>query len=281
MSNVLDFDPRPKLLCREDIPDALALCRFAGWNQTQQDWMRFLRLSPESCFGVAHNQTCIATCISVAYAARQAWIGMMLVHPDYRRRGLAKLLLSHSIEHLEGEGIACVRLDATPDGRLVYEKMGFVAEFELSRWRLDEPPVAPQGMRQFSSQPNRSHREYLELDRRAFGCDRALLLDALADDSIVYSVDGGFGMVRSGHLANYLGPLTASNPEAARDIACRLLSDTSAPIFWDIPDSQAKTVEFARSLGFKQARTLTRMRRGENVAQDVELIHGISGPSSG
>ncbi len=281
MSSLLGSNLHPTVLCQDDIPAALSLCRFAGWNQTEQDWLRFLRLNPASCFGVRHDQTCIATCISTEYARQQAWIGMMLVHPEYRHQGLAKLLLNHCLERLDVLGIACVRLDATPDGRKVYERMGFVDEFELSRWRLDEHVESRSGVRDRKPKQEHSYRDNLALDRLAFGSDRSELLHELGEDSTVCSTVDGFGMVRPGHLANYLGPLTASKPEIAQDIVHQLLEVTRRPIFWDIPDSQVKTTQFARSLGFQKERPLTRMRRGQNIRQAVELIYGISGPSTG
>lgn len=271
------------LLSIKDIPAALSLCRHAGWNQTEQDWLRFLRMSPASCFGVVQEQTCVATCIITEYAGQQAWIGMMLVHPDYRRRGLATKLMGHCLEQIENLGIECVRLDATPAGRQVYQDLGFVDEFELSRWHRPGPVTNDHdpSSRVLDQNDIHSYLKHLEVDRRAFGTDRSMLLERLDADSTTYSLADGFGMIRPGYLANYLGPLTATNQQDAHSIAQRLVDLTPSPIFWDIPDSQIKTTQFARSLGFQKQRSLTRMRRGPNVPQDVRLIYGISGPSTG
>jgi len=286
MNRPLGSELHPSILGQDHIPAALELCRFAGWNQTKQDWQRFLRLNPKSCFGLFHDQNCIATCISTEYARQQAWIGMMLVHPEYRRQGLAKRLLNHCLSRLDEQGIACVRLDATPAGLQVYQGLGFVPEFVLSRWRLPEQTrdvsrTNPKPRNTRKSSEETSYRKHLELDKLAFGSDRSELLADLAGDSLICSADNGFGMMRAGHLANYLGPLTAKSPGVAKDVVSRLLDATPGAIFWDIPDSQMETTQFAHSLGFQKDRSLTRMRRGKNVPQDVNLMYGISGPSTG
>ena len=59
-------------------------------------------------------------------------IGMVLVPPEKRRMGIGTALLMHGIEYLEAKGVAAVKLDATPLGRPLYEKLGFVVEYDLA-----------------------------------------------------------------------------------------------------------------------------------------------------
>ena len=39
-----------RLLLESDIPAALRLRELAQWNQTENDWLRLLRLEPNGCF---------------------------------------------------------------------------------------------------------------------------------------------------------------------------------------------------------------------------------------
>ncbi|MCB1202766.1 MAG: GNAT family N-acetyltransferase, partial [Verrucomicrobiae bacterium] len=54
------------------------------------------------------------TATTTSYASDLAWIGMVLVHPDFRRQGIGTALLERAIRHLREERrVTCVRLDAT------------------------------------------------------------------------------------------------------------------------------------------------------------------------
>src|SRR5262249_60185475 len=55
---------------------------------------------------------------------RCAWISMVLVAGEYRRRGLATTMLRRAMADLAAANLVPV-LDATPDGRAVYRRLGF------------------------------------------------------------------------------------------------------------------------------------------------------------
>ena len=78
----------------------------------------------------------VGTAATLSYENRFAWIGMVLVDPDYRNRGIGTSLLQRTIEYLDAAGIPTLKLDATPAGKPLYEKLGFVSEYEIDRWIL-------------------------------------------------------------------------------------------------------------------------------------------------
>jgi ribosomal protein S18 acetylase RimI-like enzyme len=131
-----DLELRP--MTEADLAGADDLRRLAGWNQTPEDWRRLLRLEPEGCFVAVQNGAIVGTVTTTTYGQALAWIGMMLIHPDLRRQGLGTRLMRRSLEYLQSRGVGCIRLDATPAGRPVYEKLGFVAEWTLTRWQRPE-----------------------------------------------------------------------------------------------------------------------------------------------
>ena len=113
-----------------DIPRGLALCRQAGWNQLERDWKIFLTLSPDGCLAVEEDMV-IGTAATLKYGDRVSWIGMVLVDKEYRGRGIGMELLLKALDLLKKE--TTVKLDATPAGRQLYLKLGFVEEYPLSR----------------------------------------------------------------------------------------------------------------------------------------------------
>ena len=73
--------------------------------------------------GVSETEP-IATTSALA-AGPVGIIGNVVVHSSVQRRGLGRLLTSHAIHWLLAQGARNIWLDATPDGRPLYRKLGF------------------------------------------------------------------------------------------------------------------------------------------------------------
>ena len=68
-----------------------------------------------------------------------------------------------------------MKLDATPQGKPLYEKLGFVCEYEIERWQLQRTPASHAAVR-----ANPVTEEMLDRDREIFGADRSALLRSIA-----------------------------------------------------------------------------------------------------
>lgn len=262
-----------RVLTTADLPFADSVRALAGWNQTLEDWRRFLAMEPEGCFLAEWDGQPVGTATTLRYGSEVAWIGMVLVHPDQRRRGIGKALLHHCIAWLREQQVRCIKLDATPDGKLVYDALGFQDEWTLARW--EHPGLSLEKREDEGLRPWRSGDAPLSagLDAGAFGVPRVELADALARQSqgfVVESVAGqlsGYGFIRPGSRASYLGPIAAETTEAGRLLVESLLAASGGGrVFWDIPDSNLAAVDWAQQHGFVRQRPLTRMFLGENGA---------------
>jgi GNAT superfamily N-acetyltransferase len=275
-------------LAPSDLGFAHALSRGAGWNQTRRDWERFLALAPQGCFLAETEGQPAGTATTTAYGKRLAWIGMVLVDPSFRRRGIGTALLEAAIGHLRDRAnVTCIRLDATPEGRPLYEGLGFVAEWDLHRWVRDGSlPLEENGQGPAEPREDPLPASALALDLAAFGADRSLLLESLrtgSADALVLP-DGSFGFRRAGERAHYLGPVTAATSDSGLALTERLISrcPRDRPLFWDLPESNEAATALAVRLGFVPARVLTRMRLGEDTApQDPIRTFGLAEPGLG
>jgi GNAT superfamily N-acetyltransferase len=269
-----------RLFTSNDVSMALELCRAAGWNQLYQDWSRLIEYEPQGCFAAEVQGKLVGTATTTRYGRDMAWIGMMLVHQDLRRRGIATRLVNACLDHLRARRVRCIKLDATPAGRPVYERLGFRAQWSFHRWACDtmnkdahSTCVAAAGF---------AGSTYADLDHLAFGADRSAWLERLAEGSDLCLRPQGFGMLRSGCLASYLGPLTAENHDVAGEIVADLLRRSARGVFWDIPQPNANAVALAESLGFKPVRDLTRMWAGsELIEPNLNLQFALSDPGTG
>ena len=131
---------RLRLMTVDDIPEAMRLKDLAGWNQTAADWERFLSAGPEGCFVAEREGRVVGTSTTIVYEGRFAWIGMVLVEQQFRGQGIGTALLERAIQYLDSRNIPCMKLDATPQGRVLYEKLGFVSEYDIERWMLKREP---------------------------------------------------------------------------------------------------------------------------------------------
>lgn len=244
-----------------DVPAGMALKAAAGWNQTEADWRLLLEQSPDTCWVEEVEGRVAGSATAVCYGRELAWIGMVLVLPDYRRRGIGRRLLLHAIEACDGMRIKRLALDATDMGRPLYRSLGFVDQEPIERWGLDG--AAPTNAAA-AAEGEALTATSLELDRRAFGADRGELLSRLAalPGAKTLQNQHGFAMTRPGSNARYLGPVVAETAEAAERLsAAAIAPHRGERLFFDILPRQPGFRELAQNLGLEPLRKLMRMSR--------------------
>ncbi len=276
-----------RLLTRSDIPAGMRLKNLAGWNQTPADWGRLLCLSPVGCFAAEEGLKVVGTVTAVAYEGRLAWIGMLLVDPEYRRRGLGTLLLKKAIEYLEGIQVPTIKLDTNLKARAVYETLGFVSEYEIERWVLHREPIAVPVL---SSTGVPDITRIIEADREIFGANRGDLLALLHADApdftLAVELEGevlGYCLGRGGSRADHLGPWMAWDEPTAWELLDEFLRRSGREtVYVDCLKNNPMARELLRSRGFVIARSLTRMYRGPNTYPGrPELLCAVLGPEFG
>ena len=270
---VEEHTPMIAVLEECDIDPAVQLSTSAGWNQTASDWRMLMQLSPDGCFGIHSDGNLVATATLTRYDRRLGWIGMVLTHADYRRRGFARALFEHVVEHADALRTESLKLDATDQGQPLYESFGFRMEQVVERWwrRGDSEAPRPHDRGQVAG-PSAG------MDLEAFGVDRSRLFQGLSQQSAVFASSDGFAFLRPGVRASYAGPCVARNAEAARGFleACIREAGPSG-CFWDLPPRNGAAAELACDLGFLRQRRLVRMVRGAPCAGREDWIYGIAG----
>jgi predicted N-acetyltransferase YhbS len=260
-----------------------------GWNQTIADWQRLLALSPEGCFAAEQNGRIVGTCTTTSYGNALAWIGMMMVHPASHEQGIGGALLQCAAGHLRQCRVRCVKLDATPMGQPLYARIGFVSEWSLTRWKHHGSPSVAEPEPDYIHPPaKKDWPAIVALDTQVFGAPRGSLLRSMAAGSrraLVYERGGsilGFGLLRDGSRASYLGPIVARPGTGDLLVRCLLSGHGDRPVFWDVPDPNQPASLLARQLGFTFLRPLTRMYLGTNlVPADPIGQWAIADPATG
>ena len=267
MSDVIRF----RTLKTEDIPFAMKLKRQAGWNQLEEDWEFLISEGGNANLLAAYNGEKAGTATTINYQKRFSWIGMVLVDPDYRGNGIGRALLTKSIEYAATMGT--VRLDATPQGKNLYDTMGFKTECELARFERSEiADKIPEPNSDCRLMTNNDLNSLLEKDAQIFGANRKPVLNYFYKNSPGYAFvslndEGGisgycFG--RSGSEFEQIGPIVAETVESAGDVLVSAMENCKdKKIITDAFTKNQKWIDFLEKAGFSVQRPFFRMFRGK------------------
>ena len=259
-----------------DAQAGLVLSTEAGWNQNEADWRYFL--SKGIVFGMRDGARLVATAALLPYSAGNAWISMVLVTADFRRRGIATMLVDACLEVATRRGLT-TWLDATPAGASVYGPLGFTPTLQLRRLRLAKRQEA-KATRQLSA----ANLDALVVrDASAMGFDRSTLLTEFAARSGSRVVSGAQAMAltRDGRTARHIGPLLADHAGQALALVDAIVSSESGPWLIDAVHSRDEFLDGLVRSGWNIERPFQRMRFGPATVAPAQLPFAVAGPEFG
>ncbi|GAA3857827.1 GNAT family N-acetyltransferase [Saccharothrix violaceirubra] len=157
-------------LTGDDLDACRALARSRTWPDEPDKWAFLLRVG--TGFGLFDGSRLVGTVLVTRFPGH-AVISMVLVAVTHERRGLGRRLMTHALEFADSP---VVSLHATPNGRPLYSKLGFVAvdrvtahvgRFTRAASGVSRPLVAADRDRVVAE------------DARVFGADRSGMWDGL------------------------------------------------------------------------------------------------------
>jgi GNAT superfamily N-acetyltransferase len=261
-----------------DARAGLVLSSEAHWNQNEADWRFFL--TEGVVFGVRDkDKNLIASAALLPYSSGNAWISMVLVTENWRRRGIATGLVDACLAAAAKQRLT-TWLDATPAGAAVYGPLGFTPTLQLRRLRLENaistkaeaPQLSLCGIETFAAQ-----------DRRAMGFDRSTLLNELGGrvGSRLLASGQALALVREGRKARHIGPLFADDPDQALALINEIVRSESGPLLIDAVSEQQEFIKRLTGSGWRVERPFQRMRFGPQTALPAQLPFAVAGPEYG
>lgn len=254
-------------LGREHMADLLALSTEAGWNQVADDWS--FMLANGVGFGFADpGGRMVASGLTVEFA-RYGWISMILVTPAWRRKGLATVLMRKCMDRLAEVGLVPA-LDASPQGREVYLKLGFRDGETSTRLVGSFSGNSAISGATISPMTPGDLREVAAFDSQSSGTDRFDLLQhlyrRLPAAAFLARRAGhlaGFAFARPGRTCAQIGPLAAYDQPLAIDLVATAAAAIGSTVCLDLLDQHADVRNFLDRVGFRPATTFVRMVHGE------------------
>ena len=292
------FSPHPKKgleglrvhpLTEAHTADALELSKEPGWNQIEADWR--LMVGRELAIGVSTEEgRLVASGLSVPYGDIFAWIAMILVTAEFRRRGIATHVMRRCIDSLLERNLIPA-LDATPEGRQVYLPLGFRDVYTITRLFAETVEVAGEPPDDGSIRPmgEADLAAVAAYDLVPFGADRAYvlkdLLQRMPDCAFIAELDGavrGYVFARDGRWSPQIGPLVAEDSDTAIGLVHRALANVPGPVCLDVSDRHDQLMSWLKRCRFEPQFPFIRMIFGRSEPlDDPSRVYVIAGPELG
>jgi GNAT superfamily N-acetyltransferase len=211
-----------------NIPFAVSLTDHEHWGNLPADFSRILALNPQGCFVAWESDKPVGIIASCLYGD-YAFLGDLIVSPDYRRKGIGEALMRHVIENVRRRGAENIELDATFAGVPLYRRLCFRDKYLSLRFRRG-------GTEQSTTTRPRSEyslEEIVSIDHRLAGLDRKILLSQFVqefqDSAYIARTSDlltGYGFVYPRADGVYtIGPLVAESNEIAESLLAAVMID--------------------------------------------------------
>jgi GNAT superfamily N-acetyltransferase len=267
-----------------NIPFAVSLTDHEHWGNLPADFSRMLGLNPQGCFVAWESDNPVGIIASCLYGD-YAFLGDLIVSPDYRRKGIGDALMRHAIEHVRGRGVENIELDATFAGVPLYRRLGFRDKYLSLRFRRV-------GSRQGTAvrpQSASAIEEIVSFDLRLTGLDRNTLLSRFMqefkDSAYVARTSDmltGYGFVypRADGVCT-IGPLVAESIEIAESLLAAVIIDFGhSPLTIGLLQPMHHFAEVLLRYHFEFRPPSLRMYLGKRLDYEKH-IYGISSADKG
>lgn len=272
---------RCRTMTREEIALAVEWAAQEGWNPGLHDPDCFHAADPAGFFIGLLDDEPVASVSVVKYGAAFAFLGLYIVLPAWRGRGLGWALWQHGMASGAGRQVG---LDGVVAQQANYRKSGFALAWRNVRYQGERiAPLAPDPrLVPLRALPFTAVQAY---DQPFFPAERAAFLRTwLAQPDAVglgWVEDGllqGYGVMRRCRRGWKIGPLFADG-EAIADALFGALAGHAAsgePVFLDIPEPNAAAKALVARHGMEMVFETARMYTGEAPGMPVERVYGIT-----
>lgn len=256
-----------RAMTADDLAAAHALSADLRWPHRPADWEQVFALGDGLV--AERDGAVVGTALRWRWGPQHATLGLVIVAPACQGRRIGHRLMTALLEGLEDRSVL---LHATPEGRGLYERLGFVRTGEVRQHQgtaLPAPLVALGAGWRLRPAGSNDAAALKALDAAARGMPRDALIDELlasAEATVVLDHDGqarGFAMLRRFGRGHIIGPVAAPDAEGAKALIAHL-SGLSAGRFVRIDiDFDSGLAEWLESLGLLRVDAPTTMVRGE------------------
>ena len=255
-----------------------------GWNPGKHDVEVFWNTDPAGFFGFYLDDILIAGGAIISYQNEFGFMGLFIVHHDFRNKGIGKKLWylrrDRLIDRLHSN--ATIGMDGVLDMQSFYSKGGFKIAFRDERYEFNSIKIAYSV--NVSEINNADFDNIIEYDTFYFGFQRAIFLknwlQMPESKAIKYTENNkilGYAVIRKAETGYKIGPLFANNSVIAEELFKSCLNmDPNNPIFLDIPTTNQNAIDLVKKYHGKYIFECARMYYGAPKKIEINNIYGIT-----
>lgn len=252
-----------------------------GWGPGLTDWMPFFEADPDGFFGSFDGDQTVATLSVVRGSDSVAFVGLYIVEPRLRGKGVGRNLWNEVLGRFEGWTLG---LDGVPEQIETYARQGFVVAHENLRYSADAATLpAPDGSGSIEPAGAVDFDSLVTYDGRCFFGPRpdflARWIQGEGRNAVVSITDGhieGFAASRQTSTGHRIGPVFADSVGVAREMILSLSDGLIGPVAIDAPVPNRSATELFETLGMEPGFKTSRMYRGTPPELPLDRIYGIT-----
>ncbi|MDJ0994494.1 MAG: GNAT family N-acetyltransferase [Dinoroseobacter sp.] len=248
----------------EELSLVLGWAAREGWNPGLDDAPAFFAADPFGFFVGCDDGVPIAAISVVNHSPDFAFLGLYIVQPEHRGKGIGMGLWSHALAHA---GDRVVGLDGVPDQQANYRKSGFAKAGGTTRY---SGAITANEHSSIVVATAQQIPDLIALEESVSGAIKPAYLNAWFSGagtriSLVDTTAGsvhGVCTIRKCQEGAKVGPLIARDRAGAQRLLEHAATVFGGALVIDVPDASGALAELCRSYGMSPSFETARMYRG-------------------
>jgi GNAT superfamily N-acetyltransferase len=277
-------DPTFRPLASEEVSILIEWAAEEGWNPGLGDAEAFWAADPEAFWGMEIDGELVGGGAIPAYEGRLGFMGLFIIRPEWRGRGLGRKLWYFRRDRLKSrlqEG-APISMDGVFNMQPFYASGGFgFTHRNLRMQGIGQLAERDPHLVQLTELPFDAVETF---DEAHFGARRTAFLRRWIDPAgglglgfVDQGALKGMGVIRPCREGFKIGPLFSANPEVADRLYSALAGFAEGKtVYLDIPEVNAEASALARRYGMSEVFGCARMVLGTPPALPWNSIYGVT-----
>ncbi len=276
--------PAYRPLDRTELDTLIEWAAAEGWNPGLHDAEAFWAADPEAFVGIDQDGELIGAGAIVSYAGQAGFMGLFIVKPEWRGRGIGRAFWYYRRDRLRSrlQPDAWIAMDGVFAMQPFYAEGGF--EFTHRNLRMEGIGKAGKLASEMLELNELPFGDVEEFDRRYFLVPRKAFLKKWISPEggkalgvVELNRLTGYGVIRPCRTGFKIGPLFAETAPVADHLFVALSAHAvGAPIFLDVPEINVEAMKLASRHGMKEVFGCARMVLGPIPPIPWSSIYGVT-----
>lgn len=240
------------------------------WVTASSEIEFLLSNCPSGCLVCLHKGVTAGFITSIIYQ-RSAWIGNLLVMPEFRGQGIGRNLMETVLRMLDESTCETIWLTASADGEQLYKKLGFRHIDVVRRWKGGSWLLPSVGSAVYCENVRRA-------DFAGWGDNRPQIFAAQRDRFSCFTTEKGFIASSITNGMQHIGPFGAASESAAAELfgRFRALGTEECDAILDVPAKNSSATKLLVSSGFTTIGVTQLMYRGTTPEYHPDKIFALA-----